>query len=915
MKTNGTLLLSGSYWLIAADPDVLMRLKRWIPRADGKAIGQLRIRSSPEVCADLEAFLERFPLDADPAHRLRLHAGAEDFRRCRSRVGAILDGSYTPRNFDLAVPLRDYQRVAVELGLAVKRFLLGDAMGVGKGGRPCDRILTPTGWTTYGAIRTGDAVIGSDGRAHHVTGVYRRGVLDVFRVTMNDGSSTVCDGDHLWAVCTPSQKHRGGGWRVLPTREVAATLRDGAGNLRHHIPMVKPVEFAAAAPPVDAYLLGYLIGNGCMASPMAVSVSTPDPETIERLRPLLPPGSTFAPSRNRIDYRIRGTALRNQLAEIGLMGKKSPEKSIPHSYLFGRLADRIALLQGLLDSDGYVSSGSMIEYTTSSGALADDVTMLVQSLGGVCRRGIKLAPAYTHNGERRIGLPSHRLNIAVPAAVAPFRLSRKAAAYQPRPKYKPARLIERVDPIGQDEVICISVDASDSLYVADGCIVTHNTLSAIGMLKGGGFFPALVVCPKQVANQWANEVLPWALPGVRTHILEGTRPYDIAQRAGQAELFAGRRSNNRSLPDVLVTTYERLSAWASTLAPDGREPLVRAMVLDECVALRHRDTDKYRAAAHISERVDAVFGLDGYPIANYGAEIGNILDVIRPGCLGNEEEFTREWCTTTDEARKRRIRDPVAFGLRLRTEGLLLRRTAHEVGRELPPISIVRVPLDGDRSKLDAIRGRAGELARTILAQGADPLAKGRAFRDLDRIARQATGIAKAPAAAEFVRGLVERGERVVVAAWHREVHTILAEQLKDYAPAFYTGDETDKQKAEALRRFKSKETPILVLSLRSGSGIDGLQYTDCRVVVEVELDWAPNVHDQLRARVARDGQPDPVTVYTLVIDDGSDPVVADVICAKRGNSAPVIDPSKPAAEIPEADRAAMLARAMRGTK
>ena len=571
VKPRGTLLLSGSYWLVAADGTTLARLKRWLPRADTRAVGQVKVRSSPEVCADLEAFLERFPLDVDPKHLAQLRAGASAFRSTESRVNALLDGSYTPRQVEMAIELRGYQRVAVEVFLAVRRFLLADQMGLGK------------------------------------------------------------------------------------------------------------------------------------------------------------------------------------------------------------------------------------------------------------------------------------------------------------------------------------------------------SLSAVGMLKAGELFPALIVCPKQVARQWAHTVLPSALPGIRTHILEGTKPYDIVQRAAQQELFAGRRTNSREMPDVLVTTYERLEAWAPVLAPSVGPALVRAMVLDECVSLRHRGTGKYTAAAALSERMEAVIGLDGYPVANYGAEIGNILDLIRPGCLGTPEEFDREWCVAADDPRKKRVKDPVALGVRLRDEGILLRRTAHEVGRELPPMTHVRVPLDGDRSKLDAIRGKAGELARLILDANTHALKKGQAARDLDRLARQATGIAKAADAADFIRGIVEQGERVVVGAWHREVHAVLAEKLKDYAPAFYTGEETDREKAESLRRFLAKDTPILVLSVRSGSGIDGIQYSGCRIVVEVELDWSPAVHDQFRARVARDGQPDPVTVYTLTIDDGSDPTVADVICAKRANSSPVIDPTAGILAGGDGDHLKRLAEAMRG--
>ena len=223
----------------------------------------------------------------------------------------------------------------------------------------------------------------------------------------------------------------------------------------------------------------------------------------------------------------------------------------------------------------------------------------------------------------------------------------------------------------------------------------------------------------------------------------------------------------------------------------------------------------------------------------------------------------------------------------------MLRRTRKDVGREMPAVTVAPTRIEADAAELDRIKGRAAELARVILAQtagkgaGFDKMQKG---GELDRLVRQATGLSKAPYVADFVRMLVESGEPVLVGLWHRSVYDLIGERLKDLAPAFYTGTESPRQKQEALRRFKERETPVLCMSLRSGAAIDGLQHV-CSTVVIGELDWSHVIHHQLISRIDRDGQTDPVVAYYLLSDVGSDPIVADVCGAKRANSAPIIDP------------------------
>jgi SNF2 family DNA or RNA helicase len=117
---------------------------------------------------------------------------------------------------------------------------------------------------------------------------------------------------------------------------------------------------------------------------------------------------------------------------------------------------------------------------------------------------------------------------------------------------------------------------------------------------------------------------------------------------------------------------------------------------------------------------------------------------------------------------------------------------------------------------------------------------------------RQATGLAKAPHVADFVRLLVESGERVILFGWHHAVYRIWEERLSDLGVAWYTGTESATKKDAEFSRFLRKEVPILVMSLRAGAGLDGLQH-GCRTLVFGELDWSPAVLAQCEGRLHRD--------------------------------------------------------------
>jgi SNF2 family DNA or RNA helicase len=404
---------------------------------------------------------------------------------------------------------------------------------------------------------------------------------------------------------------------------------------------------------------------------------------------------------------------------------------------------------------------------------------------------------------------------------------------------------------------------SGSLLLADD-LGLGKTVSAIAALTDRRALPALVVTLTHLPKQWERELNRFA-PNLLVYPVKSGKPVDLRAKC------RGR------LPDVVVMNYHKLSGWADTLAP-----LIRTVVFDEVQELRRGEqSEKYTAAKYLAESAGFRLGLSATPIYNFGGEMFYVIDALRPGALGTYEEFCREWCGGS-YGDKPRIVDPRAFGIYLRNEGLMLRRTRGEVGRELPALTRIPHHVDADGKALDAISDAAAELARIILAQSeTERGAKLRASEELSWRLRQATGIAKAAFVADFVRLLVENGEKVLLYGWHREVYSLWLAKLKDLDPALYTGAESIPQKEESLRRFRDGETPILIMSLRAGAGVDGLQ-SHCRTVVFGELDWSPGVHEQCIGRVHRDGQADPVCAYFLVADSGSDPVVADVLGLKR---------------------------------
>jgi phosphate starvation-inducible PhoH-like protein len=355
-------------------------------------------------------------------------------------------------------------------------------------------VLTPNGFRPIGKLRVGDFVIGSDGRPTEVVGVYPQGFKEIYRVYAQDGSSTLASGDHLWSVYTRKDRSSGKPARVLQTKEMIGNLR-AAHYHRYELPLLSaPVSFAPRPVPLDPYALGLLLGDGCFSCRATPSFATTDPELAEALERVIP--GIHVRRKSDVDYVLNPVTrpgevitienpVTGAMRQLGLAGARSNTKFIPEDYLFNSPSVRLAVLQGLLDSDGgpVTQQGRTcrIQFTTVSDRLRDDMTFLVQSLGGVVyqrtRKALGRKPGLARGRAVHHRSDAHILDIRMPEGIVPFRLARKAAKFNAAGGGRPMRFVDRIDLAGTEEAVCIRVAAADSLYVTQDFLLTHNTLN------------------------------------------------------------------------------------------------------------------------------------------------------------------------------------------------------------------------------------------------------------------------------------------------------------------------------------------------------------------------------------------------------------------------------------------------------
>ena len=797
--------------------------------------------------------------------------------------------------------------------------LIGDDMGLGKA-QPLDaRILTPEGWRLMGDLRPGDFVIGSAGRPVQVTGVYPQGLKEIFRVTFSDGAVTECCDEHLWAVNSPVRRRRGQPNKVAPLADLRQHIADAAGNRRHYIPMVAPVDFAPRDFPLDPYLLGVLLGDGCIKHHY-VQLSTMDQDLVREVEGLLPDGVQVKKvETSACDYRItgQGAGKRNPiisaLRELGLMGKGSDDKFVPSQYLLGSIDQRVSLLQGLLDTDGYISQDNVVQFSSNSLALAAGVADIVQSLGGNARRSCKTSASHKDH---------YLVTISMPAGFVPFRISRRTSLYRPRLKYLPARALVSAESIGFKEARCIAVDAPDHLYVTDDYILTHNTIQAIGVLSSKPDYKrVLIVCKSNMKEKWKSEIQTWMARGEMPEI----------------GIWSGRDTPMPDTPFVIVN-YE--------ITPDHMDELHGVewdcVILDEAHNVTNEEAQRTKAL--LGNDVDDLAML---PIREGGAlleltgtlpskieRLWPLVSRARPDIFGSgyqdrlrfmnryapanliaktfrktdhrgkESEFVRLIPIETTPMRMAELQ------IRLRASGALTARLKEDMDGILPPTSRFpgELPFRFTEAEIDELKALEGDIEKVMdrisldvglegLAAVADPAERARRiidifdtkmeeikgrpeFYEISRL-RARIGLIKAPYVARYVIDEtlgdedidLEFRPKTVIYAHHADVISRIRDELEEQFPGstiVYDGKvTTDAKRKKLVDQFQNDNRKRFFIM--SQSGATGITLTRaCRLYV-AETDWDPQNAAQIEDRIWRIGQMLPVLIGYMYVPGSYD--------------------------------------------
>lgn len=339
-------------------------------------------------------------------------------------------------------------------------------------------VPTPYGWTTHGELKVGDSIFGGDGKITKVIYVKPERYTQLYKVTLSDGSSLEADDEHLWecilrrgrAEGKPPKHH------TLTTLQVKERVSSGKETL---IPAHKSVSYPYKELPVDPYKLGLLLGDGSINKKGRPTFCSMDEELV----------ANFSGHRrwNKGLLEISPNRLASHLRAFGLAGHRSYEKFIPQDYLQSSEEQRISLLQGLMDTDGYWSQAdNRGGLTTTSKELAYGVKELVMSLGGYCSvhyydtvGKVSSSGVISRHGE-------YKVNIRV--WFNPFRLERKKSIWK-KPQNKKYLTVKSVEPTRVDWCKCIEVDNPTHTYLAgEDFMVTHNTQHVI-ILDEYAFYP------------------------------------------------------------------------------------------------------------------------------------------------------------------------------------------------------------------------------------------------------------------------------------------------------------------------------------------------------------------------------------------------------------------------------------------
>ena len=370
-----------------------------------------------------------------------------------------------------------------------ERIVVLSRAASGKALRNDSKLYTSNGFIQIGNVNIGDKIFGEDGKLHTVTAVYPQGRKQEYKVTFSDNTSVICCEDHLWTFQTENlRSHKSKKWITCSLKEIlekypiyiSARANNNFGDTASKrknlfIPMTAPIEFKEQKVLLDPYTMGVLLGDGSFRGS---KFTNEDADIIEWVESGLNKVNCKLIYSKNYDYSINSNGKQifsKILKEYNLWNLKSEDKFIPNVYKYNSIENRLALLQGLIDTDGYCE-GSAYDICLKSKQLILDCKEICESLGLTAVYSEKRAVCTNSpDGKKDCGIV-YRLRIKTSKLIPKIHRSKKRENQWKPTKVYSHRAIVNIEKLeSESEMTCITVDNPTALFVTDNFIVTHNT--------------------------------------------------------------------------------------------------------------------------------------------------------------------------------------------------------------------------------------------------------------------------------------------------------------------------------------------------------------------------------------------------------------------------------------------------------
>ena len=542
------------------------------------------------------------------------------------------------------------------------------------------------------------------------------------------------------------------------------------------------------------------------------------------------------------------------------LGRSQDGGTIPARLLLGSAAQRLELLQGLMDAGASPLPGGGADFSSTSRPLVDGLVEIVESLGGTAR-----LHHHTRHWTVEVRMPPH---------MPPFRLQRKLEQWTPQAP--PRRVVQSIERVADADSVCITVDHPDHLYLTRHHIVTHNTYQLLAAAAVRNVRRLVVAVPASAVSVWQRHVDSCRLA---EHCGDG---------GGLITIIAGRKEPALTGDGVLVVSMdllarrkgllERVLAWG----PDS-------CIVDEAHQISSWSSQRSRALRALAKAIGdgPRWAASGTPMSDGPGQLASQLaytgDLER--IFGGYSGFMRRYCYRTPfggwKGRKKRL----AELSRILNQHVWVRRDkmavlVDEAGQPLLPSrtlrgEIVDVPLSdyraAHRQVTQAIDDWLDEVGTDL--SDTDITKYTRANLPLVTMLDTAAGLAKRTVAARVIRDWVADHPARADGTWprplivwvhHRQVGVALANAVRNDVDALeiYSGSTTGLERSRIADAFQAGRVAVLLASKAAYASITLTAGSD---MLFVEQFWNPGVMAQAIGRCWRLGQTRPVLATVMV--------------------------------------------------